>query len=452
MKIAFSGLMALAFFMPVTALAGAAPRELVRPAQYGTVREVVGNDLPIVIVRDACATAMRPIVGGPCFDTVKATGAPQRVVALGGSFRNGTRVNGDYGRDFTLYDVRQGEHGLEVRAVPYATSDVHVPRDCFALNGEGVGYVVDTVNGTVMAQESQYVVCGGGPDRPNGPYRPGGPVISSDSRGWGRTETALAEGQHRYLGIPNTPCDSAYIVRSTCAKPAVLFMNANPDTNELDLIAPKATVRSGDIVDGKDIQQWVMKRKSDGSYKADSRWFAKSMFTDGNGCWASEAVRWYVGEVPDGLDITEKAMSRCGAAAAPIPAATYAVYGEDYYILNCAWNRRGDNSGNACADQAKDYLKRQRQESATMVVLNQPARVGDHLYDGGYVSYDLVVAELKGDAFRFRSDGGSVFSGIYDGGCQETDTGNPESKGFVIVRSLGISWARAYRWMACNVY
>jgi hypothetical protein len=433
--------------VPMAALAERG--DLIRPPKFGEVREVVGADLAVVAPRDACPAAQRPIAGGPCFDTVKATATPQRVVALTGAYRNGDRFGGAYGGQFSLYEVRQGEKGLEVRMLPFATSDIQVPRNCYALRGEGVAYVVDTVGGAVVAQESQYVVCGGGPDRPDGPYRPVGPVMHSDPSGWGRSETILAEGQHRYLGIPNVPCDPAYIVRNTCAKPAVLFMDANPDTKELDLIATKAPVASGDIVTGKDVQQWVMKRASKG-YKADSRWFAKSMFTDGNGCWASEGVRWYVGTVADGLDITEKAMSRCGAAAAPIPTAVYEVLGETYFIVNCSWNRYGDNSGSACAAQARDYLTRERRDSATVVVLNQPARVGDRLYSGGYVSYDVVIAELKNGVFKFRTDYSAP--SIYESGCRDSNSSDPQSKGFVIVRSLGVSWARAYRWMDCDVY
>lgn len=449
MKQIFFKLIALAAtLMPMAAHAERG--ELIRPAQFGEVREVVGADLPIVTVRDNCPAAMRPLANGPCFDTVKATATPQRALVINTRYRAGDRLVGNYGSDFQIYEVRQGEKGLEARALSFATSDIHVPRDCYALNGQGIGYMIDTVAGAVVAQESQYVVCGGGPDRPSGPYQARGPVMRSDASGWGASEVKLAEGTHRYLALPDVACEPAYLVRKTyCAKPAALYMDAHPDLKELDLVAPKTAVLAGDIVDGKDIQQWVMKRQSKG-YKADSRWFAKSMFSDGNGCWATEGVRWYVAPVSDGLDITEKAMSRCGAPPAPTPTALYEVLGESYFIVNCAWDRRGDNSGSACAAQARDYLKRERREQATVVVLNQPARVGDHLYSGGYVSYNVVIAELKGDAFRFKTDY-SVPS-VYESGCRETSSSDPQSKGFVIVRSLGISWARAYRWMDCNVY
>ena len=456
MKFAVLGSLAavmLTGLIPLAAQAGSARPELIKPATFGRVREVVGADLPVVMPRDGCPAALQPISGGPCFDKLKLTASSVRVLGLSMAAKPDARLIGDYGRDFHLYDVHQGDHGIEVKALPFATSEVQVPRDCYALKDEGIGYVISVADGATVAQESQFVVCGGGADRPAGPYEPQGAIIHSDSAGWHRSETILAEGTHRYLAVPGAACEPRYSLRTTyCAKPAVVYMDAHPEVNELDLVAAKASVKSGDIVTGKDLQQWVMKRKPKG-YKADGRWFEKSMFTDGNGCWATEGLRWYVGDVTDGLDITEKAMSRCGAPAAPIPTAVYAVFGDDYFILNCAWDRRGDNSGGACAGQAADYLKRERRDSAVLVILNQSARVGDRLYDGGYISYDVVQAEMKDGKLRLKKDSDWLAdNSVSESGCTATQTSDSQAKGFVIVRSLGISWARAYRWMDCPVY
>ena len=43
-------------------------------------------------------------------------------------------------------------------------------------------------------------------------------------------------------------------------------------------------------------------------------------------------------------------------------------------------------------------------------------------------------------------------SGVYMSNCSQVTDGPAESHGFVIVRSMGISWARAYSWMNCPVY
>lgn len=456
MKIAELGGIALAMFaglLPHAVQAGTARAELITPPTFGTVREVVGFDLPVVTARTGCPAALQPIKDGPCFDKLKLTAEPLRVLSLVATPQPNARIAGDYGRDFQLYDVWRGDRGVEAKALAFATSNVNVPRDCYALKGEGVGYVISVSSGVTEAQESQFVVCGGGAERPSGPYEPRGAIIRSDSTGWHRTEILLAEGTHRYLAVPDSNCPEQYSLRKThCARPAVTYMDAHPEVKELDLVAAKGLVRSGDIVTGKDLQQWVMKRKGK-TYKADGRWFEKSMFSDGNGCWATEGLRWHVGEVSDGLDITEKAMSRCGAPAAPIPTAVYAAFGNDYYILNCTWDRRGDNSGGACAKQASDYLKRERRDSAVLVILNQSARVGDRLYDGGYISYDVVEARMKDGVIKLKKDSDWLAaSSVSESGCTASQTSNAEAKGFVIVRSLGISWARAYRWMDCPVY
>jgi hypothetical protein len=428
MKNILLGMLALAA-VAAPGAAFAEKGEMLRRPDFGMVREVVGDAVPLVSFRDNCPAAMHPIADGPCFDTVKASAQPLRVLALIAHYREGERVTGEYGRDFQLYDVRQGEKGIEARVVPLPTSEVRVPRDCYVLNGETVGYVLDYAGGNAVAQESQYVICGGGPDRPNGPYRPVGPVVRSDSNGWGRSEIRLAEGAHRYLAVLGT-CDKAYVIRDDhCAKPAVLYMDSHPDVKELDLVAAMVPVQAGDILVDKDIKQWVMKRQSKG-YKADGRWFSKSMFSNGNGCWSSEPVRWYIGEVADGLDIAEKAMSRCGAPMAPTPTALFVVYGDDYPIFNC--------SGDGCSAQVLAYMKSGKIKSLSFVAMGDANRRG-RISNG----YQVMTADLKDDnTVKLRS--GSI--SVYEGGC--TESAGPDSAGVEVWRNQ----ARAYRLMECAVY
>ncbi|MGZ3305197.1 MAG: hypothetical protein ACXU8U_04990, partial [Asticcacaulis sp.] len=361
------------------------------------------------------------------------------------------RLSGTYGQAFTLYDVRTGPHGLEAFALPFASSKVRVPRDCYALPGEDVGYVFADGD-AATATESQYVVCGGGADQPHGPYLPQGPAIASDADGWPASETALIAGQPRYLAVPDGNCPPEFSLRSThCAIPAIRYLETHPDVPELDLIAAKQAVQPGDRLSGDDIMQWVLKRKPNG-FKADGRWFAKSMFTPVSGCYGIDGLRWHVGAVTGGFDITEKTLSRCGAPPAPVPAAVYEAYGEDYYILNCAWDRNGKDGGAGCVAQAGDYLRHEKRKSAIVVVLNQNARPGDHLYDGGYIAYDVARAEMKGDDVRLDRIDDDQTGGVSLSNCVASQTSDRQAKGFVIVRSLGVAWARAYRWMDCPVY
>ena len=430
---------------------------LIHPAVFGTVHEVTGATLPIVTPRAGCPAAAQPVPGGPCFDKVMTHLAPNagqvRVLALNVPAQSGSRITGMYGRDFTLFDVRLDDHGLVVNALPYQTSNLNVPRGCFALNGEDVGYVITGD----QARESQLVSCDGGPRAPHGPYAPEGPAINSDPSGWHRTETALLTGQRRYLAVPGASCDPQYSLKTTyCAEPGVRLMQANPDMDELDMIAARHPVRDGDILTGKEVDQWVMKRKSAKGFKADSRWFDKSYYSGADGCYGMEDVHWYVEQQQDGLFVTEKELNRCGAPMAPVPADVYEAYGDDYYIVDCGdhrgWRDHHDNS-DGCFDQARDYLVKNHRSSATVVVLNERARIDDHLYDGGYVSYDVadVSIDKDGKLSANRLDNYTP-SGVYMSNCSQVTDGPAESHGFVIVRSMGISWARAYSWMNCPVY
>jgi hypothetical protein len=88
-----------------------------------------------------------------------------------------------------------------------------------------------------------------------------------------------------------------------------------------------------------------------------------------------------------------------------------------------------------------------------VVVLNERARVDDKLHDGGYISYDVAEVRVNPDkTLSARRLDYFDPSGIYMSRCTQVNDGPAESKGFVITRSMGISWARAYRWMSCPVY
>ncbi len=439
--------------LAVPALADAQSRQpvLVKPPEFGTVREVTGDDLPVAATRDRCKVS----AGDLCTDGLPLGDKPRRVLFVNHPVEAGQRLSGPYGRDFRLYDVRRGAKGIEARPVDLATSDVQVPHDCYALNGEDVGYGIIARNGALAAVESQVVACGGGPRDPHGPYQPEGNVIRSEA-GRHVTEMLRVAGQRRYLAVPGD-CDPQYSIRTTwCAAPAIAYLQGHPDLNEIDLIAAKAPARAGDVLTDKDIEQWVLKRKGDTKFKADGRWVKKSMMTPVDGCWASEPIRWYVEPGEGGLYITEKALNRCGAPMAPVPAAVYEAYGDDLFIVDCSeargWRDRKDKTPDGCFAPARDYLQRERRKSAYVVVLNQRGRIDDHLYDGGYISYDVAEVKLNGDGtLDVRRDSGyTPYVSLPN--CTTADDGPAESRGFVLARSMGVTWARPYRWMRCPVY
>ena len=461
------GLAITAAFMPLTGQAQSTPPVLVHEAQFGTVHEVLGDEIAVAAPRTGCPAKFQPLADGPCFDEVTLKDAslgPTRVLTILKPGQ-GDWVSGVYGRDFRLYDLFPVAEGLHAEALPFETSGVAVPSDCFSLAGEPVGYAIEHRKTGDVAVEHQTVVCGGGPRQPTGPYTPEGPPLTPGNNGvWHVTENQRVEGTMRYLATPG-PCDPQYSIKSTwCAQPAITWMQNNPDEKELDLVAARHTVLAGDVLTKAETDQWVLKRKGSNKFKADSRWIDKSFMTSVDGCAPVEEIGWWVTGRPDGLYITEKALNRCGAPRAPVPTEIWEAYGDDYFIVDCGhdWRKgrprdksdknQGDQAAE-CFDRAGDYLHHIGRNNAIVVVLNERARVDDHLYSGSYISYDVAEVTLNKDrSLSARRLDSFDPSGVYMNNCTQTTDGPPESKGFVIVRSMGVSWARAYRWMSCPVY
>ncbi len=459
---------------PLCAAAQSNAPVLIEPARFGVVREVLGAELSIALPRANCPVKFQPVKDGPCFDKVKLKPAAQgetRVLALLQTGPGDGPVSGTYGREYQLYDLFPTAEGFQARPLELETSDISVPRDCYALPGEGVTYTIDHRKSGDVAIERQMAVCGGGPHQAHGPYMPeAAPLMSPPNGGWHNTEKLRVQGTLRYLAVPDT-CDAAYSVRVTwCAQPAVSYLITHPDVPELDLIAAHHSVKAGDILTEKDIDQWVMKRKDKpNSFKADGRWFNKSFLTGVDGCTPIESVGWWVTPQADGLYINERALNRCGAPLAPIPTEIWEAYGDDYFIVDCGRDWRDDHSRShkddddkkrgseaqapACFDRVLGYLERTRRKTATVVVLNERARLDDRLHDGGYISYDVAEVRITPDkTLSARRIDNFTPSGVYMSRCSTVYGGPQESKGFVIVRSMGISWARAYNWMNCPVY
>ena len=464
-----AGMALASALIPLTGQAQTSQPVLVHEAEFGTVHEVLGAEIAVAAPRAGCPAKFRPIDGGPCFDKVKLKPASVGATRVLSVIRpaQGDWVSGVYGRDFRLYDLFPTAEGFQARELPFESSDVAVPRDCYALNGESVGYSIEHRNTGDIALEHQTVVCGGGPRDPDGPYTPEGPPLTPGVQGlWHNTEMVRAEGTMRYLATIGS-CDPQYSVKSTwCAEPAVRYLQNHPDEKELDLIAAKRAVQAGDVLQKADTDQWVLKRKGSNKFKVDSRWVDKSFLSAVDGCSPVEEIGWWVTGRPDGLYVTEKALNRCGAPLAPVPTEIWEAYGDDYFIVDCGrdWRKgrpRGkDAQGKAQGDQAAecfnsagDYLHRIGRNNVIVVVLNERARVDDHLYSGSYISYDVAEVTMNKDkSLSVRRIDSFDPSGVYMNRCTATTDGPPESKGFVIVRSMGVSWARAFRWMNCPVY
>lgn len=457
------------------ALAQSSPR-LIEPARFGQVREVLGAARLVALPQTNCPAAMSVSGSKACWqatvtymkaqDITKAT-----VVGLdfaptaGGAFFWG---------DMGLYSVSLEGAQPHFERLNLPTSDVKVPRYCYALNGEAVTYVFEKRGKVDVAQERQVVVCDGGPQTPSGPYRPEGPTIPAvvpdinsapliSEPTYRATGEVIAEGGIRYLAYPDPNCDKANIVRETlCAAYPIAKLSASPD-KEADMIGAKRAVAEGDALFDGDVDQLVLKKKSKG-FKADKRWFEKTYLTEEAGCRAVEGRFYRVKTSDNALWVAEQARNKCGAPPAPTPTEIFEAYGRDMFILYCNEDRHhryerkkgqdGQEGGfDACFDQARDYLHRNHQSSERFLVLNDRARVDDRLFEGGYISYDVAEVSLNREGrMDVRRLNDYAPSEVYMNRCSAVSGGNADSKGFIIVRSMGIQWARPYQYMACPIW
>ena len=422
---------------------------MIAPPVFGVLREVIGATLPVVKTNPNCAGVdIQGADAQKCFTGLKPkAGETMRILVTDASV--GVRLSGQINRDFQLYDLSMGDAGLSAKRRELATSDIKVPRDCFAIKDEPVGYEITNLNGQVRAEESQIVVCGGGTEQRKGPYRVEGVAMPSDPAGWPRSETTYVSGTARYLAVPDAACPAEFRVKEThCAKSGITYLLNNPSLEEVDLIASKGAITGTEVLEDAQTMQWVLKRRSSG-FKADSRWIMKSTFSSIDGCDSIQGLKWHVSSVTDGYQITEKVLSRCGARMAPTPTAIYEVYGQDYFIINCSWSERASERDPRCKQEANDYLNRTRKSSGYFVIVTDRIREGDRLYGGGYVRHTYVRAELTpNDVYMISTSLSPITSDV---GCSSAGRGG-QADGFEIVRAGGVLWARRYQHMACAVY
>jgi len=433
-----------------SSLVFAAPPDLrlISPPEFGVIREVIGTDLPVLRPTKTCKPADTLGQTDLCFAGLKPKpGETLRVLIVDNPVPG--RLMGKINRDYRLFDVSNEAGGLKAVQRELQSSDVRVPRDCYALKDESVAYSIIANGNSWRATESQIVSCNGGPRDPRGPYLAEGPIIPSDIAGWWRTEIVFNEGATRFLAVPDPSCLPNYRVREThCAVSAIDHLNSNPSLKEVDLIASKGAVADKQVLGAEGLMQWVLKRRTKG-FKADGRWIEKSMLSLVDGCYGIEPLKWHVKSDVKGYQITEKVLSQCGAQLAPVPRAIYEVYGQDFFILNCSWSDRAEELDPRCKGQANDYLNRARKELGLFVVISDRYRSGDRVFDGSYIRYTFVRAELTPMDVTMKRTSLQNIPGV--NGCVNTSN-RGEGDGFMIVSNGGILWARRFQHMSCTVY
>lgn len=431
---------------------------LLRDPVYGELRDALGATLAVATPAAKCP---RPLLlpDGACLDRVvagmKARGASvDRVLtAPGAAGGAGAVISGPLGQAYRLYDVSLAGGGPVVTPVTLPSSSVRVPRVCYAI-GRGVDYRLDMRDGQLAAREVQTVTCGG-PVPPIGYGGPRRPPIGAGEPGerWPATATVEVLGAPRQLAAPRPDCPPDAALRDgACFAAGIAVLTAAPNLKELDVIGAKRPVAPGAVLIAKETEQYVLKRKGKGGFKADKRWFDKSSLSAPPGCGLTSPIDF---EVEPGDRVHERALAGCGAPGAPAPVAIYEAYGALLPVVmgnrpGCA--EKGEQLlGNACFTDVIGWMRARKIPRTEALVLERPYGPGARVYGGGPIDFSYADVWVQADG-TYKADRKHGYSAqIRAGGCANVTDDGPEAGGVMLVRRDGGVMAQAYQWVACPV-
>ncbi|HYF22717.1 MAG TPA: hypothetical protein VD929_04895 [Caulobacteraceae bacterium] len=440
--------------------AGAAAAQapvLIQEPTWGEVRAAEGDLIPVAQARSGCARDLS--ADGLCFaDAVaelKARGAAEGLVlGVERPVRDRDVVAGPYGAGWRLYRVRSGA-APEIRRAELPTSDVRVPRGCFALPGEEVRYGVEARGPRALAREFQVVSCGGPPRQASGPYQPLGQAYGTGDS-WPATETIHAKGDLRPLAAVRTDCPPAAVLRDgVCYDETIQTLAADPKGKDLDVIAAKRPVALDDRLGAGEVMQTVLKKRGKG-FKADKRWFARSDVRIPGGCAPAGEMFFRVVSQGDRPMVEETQAATCGAPLAPEPVAVWEAYGALLPLVeiggnaNCAPEHR--LTGDACFTPLVNWMKSKGLSRTEAVMIDRSYGSGTRLFNGGPVRFStvLVTADANG-VYKAERRSGYTPSIVWPNGCRDHTGGPSDSEGLLIVNERGGRMAQAYAWAACPV-
>ncbi len=425
---------------------------------YGELRDVLGATLPVATPNAKCPKLLA-LPDGACLDRVvagmKARGATvdRALTGRGTEGGGGAVISGQIGRDFRLYDVSLAAGGPVVTPVDLPSSQVRVPRDCFSI-GRGVDYRLDMRDGGLVAREVQTVSCGG-PPPPIGYGGPRGPPIGAGEPGdrWPATGSVAVLGAPRQLAAPRPDCPPDAVLRDgVCFAAGIGVLAAQPALKELDVIGAKRLTAPGQVLTGKETEQYVLKRKGKAGFKADKRWFDKSQLSAPAGCGLTTPVDF---QVEPGDRVRERAVAGCGAPNAPLPTATYEAYGALLPVVfgnrqGCA--ERGEQLlGDACFSEVIRYMKARGIPKGEALILDRPYGLGTRINGAGGIRYSFADVWANPDGTYKADRKHNAATRIDTGGCATVSGGGPEAGGWMLTRADGGVMARAYQWVACPV-
>lgn len=427
---------------------------LVQGPSYGTVRLARGETLLIAEARADCPAAAT-LAEGVCFSEALAAMRAGGFANAGVVVTNpGGAIRGD------IYDVRSTAGQFAATFREDGRTGVLVPRNCYALQGEGVRYEVQQSAAGRIALESQLIVCDGpAPPQPwaaSGASIPAAPPAVGASLGgggnfWPPTSTPLMRGAAMPFASANAGCPAEAVLRDRlCFAGPIAQLQADPAQREVVALGANVQAQPGASV--QRVDQYVVRQRRN-RIDVDERWFDRPLISAPDGCSMSGAPEYQLSENAGAFFATPVQRARCGPPLAPAPVAIYEFYGDQTFLVtpgSCAQEARLQG-GDACFSQVMGYMRQTGQREMQVVSLDAnyaPGTVVPFRTSNSRIRYDIISVSATPDYTQWGARNISRYqAGVRPaGGCSLPDTWIPGSEG-IIVGSGNVG--RFYTWYAC---
>lgn len=429
-----------------------APGKLIEAPKYGALKRVLGDLLAVAQADPGCPEPLR-LADNLCFADAIAIAKGANLTALPVLGRTADGRN-------NLYDLRLIEDAFAVEPRADARTGVRVPRPCYALPREGVGYTaISTYDGRTLAQESMLVVCDGPAPPPPWPAqiatipdiapqlgRP--PVSFADT--WPPVSRPLVQGAPQPIAGFDPSCPAAAVLRDgICFDAAIRALEANPALKEVKTFAVKADLRAGARLAATD--QYKIKRKRD-QIVADKVFFEDTIsLAIPEGCVGAAPTEIVMVRGQDAAMYAQAVTEAlCGPPPAPKPIAIYEIVGRELPLVGAGpCSPEGRLWGEACFDAAIAAMRAGKERRLLVATATGGARIGAKM---SLDERGVGLVEIRADeAFQsFRAETKRTYeAGMrFPQGCRALD--NPP-RNAPDLEIMSAQRARFVEWVGCEV-
>lgn len=427
---------------------------MVQGPTYGTIQRISGETLLIAEIKASCAPDAQ-LGGGYCFDeaiaAMRTLGvASATVLGVTSQPLQGAPVQGE------IFDVRSEAGRFVAAARVDGRAGVYVPRNCFALPGEGVRYDVQRQGATRVAVESQLIVCdGAAPPQPwyaSAPAAfPFGRTAPSGPGFWPATSAPVLTGAPQPFAHLNSACPAEAVLRDRlCFSTAIAAMQANPGQREVSSLGAPVQASDGLIVERVD--QYVMRMRRNNRLDVDERWFDRALIAAPDGCGLTGPASYQLMDDGGLFYAVPIQQARCGPPMAPTPVAIYEFLGDEVFLITPGSCGEPAQIAHGCGGHVMNYMRQTGSHSLQAISVRGNYAIGTVITfrGAGNIRYEIVRIRANQDYTVFDAETVSHYeAGVRPAsGCSLPDNWIPGSEGAVITGPLV---ARFYTWYACPV-